>query len=214
MMASMAKSLRRLVGKDVIVKLWRKSLDPDALEGYIVGLSPDFVLMHVMDDDIFLNGYAIVRVQDITQVEDKLKFADFYKQALKLRGYAPKPPRGIRLNSTAAILESVNQHYPLVTVHRERFFRNECSIGRIENLTEKTVVLQWLTPAARWDGYSPRYRLSSITKIDFDGLYEDALARVAGIQPEELNQPAISDGPGSYPRFHADLNPPGSHAGQ
>ncbi len=178
------QSLRRLVGKAVIVTLWRKDIDPDPLTGYVVDLSSEFVAIHVRNNDIILDGYSILRVEDITLVEDKPKHGGFYTEALKLRGYTPKRPVGICLNSIASILESVNKHYPLVTVHREKIRNDECTIGRIEKLTEKTVILQWLTPGAQWDGYSPRYRLTSITKIDFDGLYEDALARVARIQPE------------------------------
>lgn len=175
------QSLRRLVGKNVIVTLWRENLDPQGLTGYIVDLSADFVLIHYRSDAIILDGYTIVRVQDISLVDDKPKRGGFYTEALKLRGYTPTRPVGICLDSTATILESVNNNYPLVTVLRERIFKDECTIGRLEKLTDKTVILQWLTPSAEWDGYSPRYRLTSITKIDFGALYEDALARVAQV---------------------------------
>ena len=179
------QSLRRLVGKKVIVKLWRENIDSHEIIGYVVDLSSDFVVIHVQDDAIILDGYAILRIQDITLVEDKLKRGDFYVEALKLRGYTPKLPVGISLNSIASILEAVNKHYPLLVVYREGIFRDECTIGRIEKLTEKTLILQCLTPGAQWDGYSPRYRLASAFRIDFDGLYEDALARVARIQSDE-----------------------------
>lgn len=181
----MQQSLRRLVGKDVIVKLWRENIDSYEIIGYVVDLSSEFVAIHVQNDDIMLDGYAILRIQDITSVENKPKRREFYKEALKLRGYTPKRPDGICLNSIASILESVNKHYPLVTVYREEISTDACSIGRLEKLTEKTVILQWLNPSAQWEGYSPRYRLANITKIDFGGLYEDALALVARIQPDE-----------------------------
>lgn len=177
--------LRRLVGKNVIVILLREKIDPQPLTGYVVDLSSDFVVIHCMSDAIILDGHAILRIQDLTLVEGKPKHGAFYMEALKLRGYAPVRPVGICLDSTASILESVNKHHPLVTVHREGIRNDECSIGRIEKLTDKTVILKWLTPSARWDGYSPRYRLADITKVDFGGLYEDALTRVAGIQPDE-----------------------------
>lgn len=176
------QTLRRLVGKDAIVELWREDLDPQALTGYVVALSLDFVAIHVVCDRILLDGYSVLRIQDITRLEFKPKFRQFYAEALKLRGLAPSRPVGICLDTTASVLESVNQNYPLVTVHREKIRNDECSIGRIEKLTDKTVILKWLTPAARWDGYSPRYRLANITKIDFAGFYEDALARVARIE--------------------------------
>jgi len=179
------KSLLRLVGREVIANFWRQNLDSHEIIGFVVGLSLDFVAIHVQNDDILLDGYAILRIQDITLVEDRPKRGGFYMEALKLRGYKPKRPVGICLDSTASILESVNRHYPLVTVHREAIRNDECTIGRIEKLTAKTLIMQWLTPSAQWDGYSPRYRLTSITKIEFGGLYEDALARVARIQPDE-----------------------------
>ena len=179
------ESLRGLVGKKVIVDLRRENIDSYENIGYVVDLSLDFVTIHVQNDDIILDGYTILRVQDITLVDDKPRYGDFYKKALKLRGYKPKRPVGICLNNTASILDSITKHYPLVTVNREKIRNNECTIGRIEKLTDKTVILQWLTASARWDGYSPRYRLTDITKIEFGGLYEDALALVAGIQPDE-----------------------------
>ena len=173
-------SLYRLLEKKVIVNIWRKKIDSHPITGYVVGISQDFLLIHYMSDAIILDGYTVVRTQDISLVDDKPKYGEFYTKVLKLRGYKPKMPNGIRLDSIASMLESINEHCPLITVHQEEG-SNDCSIGRIEKLTDKTVILKWLTPAAQWEGYSPRYRLTSITKIDFNGLYEDALARVAGI---------------------------------
>jgi len=179
------QTLRRLAGKNVIMSLWRENIDSEAVTGYVVDLSSDFVLIHFQSNAITLDGYTVVRIQDLTLVEDKPKRSDFYTEALRLRGYTPKRPVGICLNSIASILESVNKRYPLVTVHREEICNDACAIGRLEKLTEKTLILQWLNPSAQWEGYSPRYRLTSITKIDFGGLYEEALALVARIQPDE-----------------------------
>lgn len=65
-------------------------------------------------------------------------------EALKLRGYSPERPVGICLDSAASILESVNKHDPLVTVHRERIRNDECTIGRIEN-GDSEMVDSWRT---------------------------------------------------------------------
>lgn len=173
-------SLHRLMEKKIIVSVWREKIDSHPITGYIVGISQDFLLVHCRSEAIVLDGYTVVRTQDVSLVDDKPKYGEFYTKVLKLRGYKPETPNGVRLDSIASILESINEHYPLITIHREEL-SNDCSIGRIEKLTDKTVTLKWLTPAAEWEGYSPRYRLTSITKIDFDDIYEDALARVAGI---------------------------------
>lgn len=179
------QSLHRLAGTELIVSIWREDIDPQAITGYVVDLSPDFVVIHNRSDYIVLDGYSILRVRDITGVDDKPKRGSFWMEALKLRGQKPRRPVGVCLDNTASILESVNKHYSLLAVHREGIRNDECAIGRIEKLTKKTVILQWLNPSAQWDGYSPRYRLTDITKIDFGGLYEDALALVARILPDE-----------------------------
>jgi hypothetical protein len=179
------QSLRSLVCREVIAKFWREHIDSHALTGYVVGLGSDFVAIQVQSNEITLNGYTVLRVKDITLIEEKPEWCDFYVEALKLRGYTPSRPVGICLDGVVSVLESINRNYPLLTVHREGIIRDECAIGRVENLTAKTLILQWLTPGAKWDGYSPRYKLKTITKIDFGDLYADALARVAQIQPDE-----------------------------
>lgn len=169
-----------------IVEVWRKDIDPRPLAGFVLDCDHGLVLLHRLSDSIHLDGYSVLRLSDISRIDARPQHRAFYERALALRREKPRVPRGIDLSGIDRAIATAAQTFPLVTLHREAISRDSCSIGTIRLLTEKSVVLRWLTPGARWDGESPRYRLTDISLLEFGGEYEDALARVAG-----LRRPAI-----------------------
>ena len=169
-----------------VVRIWREHIDRNALQGVVLSVSNDLVLVHRLSDAIHLDGYGVLRTSDVTQFESRPRYGPFYQRALKVRRERPKLPQGIELDGMGNAIESASRAFSLVTVHREAISRDTCAVGRIRTLTAKTIILRCLTPMAKWDGDYPRYRLSDITLLDFGGQYEDALARVA-----RLRRPAI-----------------------
>ena len=53
-----------------------------------------------------------------------------------------------------------------------------CFIGKVAKLTDKTVTLEEIDPAARWEGVR-RFRFADITQVGFGGAYEESLWLVA-----------------------------------
>jgi hypothetical protein len=53
-----------------------------------------------------------------------------------------------------------------------------CYIGTVASLTEKTVTMRMIDPDARWAD-AKRLRFENLTKVEFGGGYEEALAMVA-----------------------------------
>ncbi len=163
-----------------LVEIWRDpKLTRSSLIGYVIDYKPKgCVIVHKMSDDIFLDGYVVIRVADIARIDIDPKRRDFYSKVLKKRGDKRRPPKGVHLVDLKAVLRSVNSRFPIFSIYREKNSRG-CSVGRIESLSNRNVRIYWLTPGAEWDGLSPYYRLSDITKISFGGAYENALAMVA-----------------------------------
>jgi hypothetical protein len=83
------------------------------------------------------------------------------------------------------LLNAANQHFPLVTVHRERADSETCKIGRVIGLTKSRLSLLEIGPDAVWEQKPSEVRLSEITRIDFGGGYEKALHLVGG-KPKRL----------------------------
>src|SRR5437016_3388372 len=54
------------VGQDVVVRVDRKPIDENLLDGFVVGISDKLLLLHVVDGStLLLNGYSTVRLSDI-----------------------------------------------------------------------------------------------------------------------------------------------------
>jgi hypothetical protein len=165
-----------------VAKIWREQIDPHPLRGIVLAVADDLMLAHRLSDAIHLDGYFVLRICDITGFKSRPRNASFYERALRLRHERPKLPRGIELTTMGRAIASASDAFPLVTLHREAISPDTCSIGRVRTLTTKTIILRCITPAAKWEGDYPRYRLSDVTLLEFGGQYEDALARVASLR--------------------------------
>ncbi len=160
----------------------RKCLEEDGCfdRGYVVDATDSHVLLHLVTDDIRLAGYVILRVEDISDVQANFEECQFIQKALHLRRMAPERPVLIDLNSIETILASISEHYSLMVVHRETAGQNDFSVGELESISGKTFSLREIDHDAKWVG-TKRIRMEEVTRIEFDGGYETALAQVAGL---------------------------------
>src|SRR6267378_8059430 len=79
------------------------------------------------------------------------------------------------------------RYFPLIAIHEERKDIEVCWIGRPTGFPGTSVELREVSPAGRWCTRPSRYQMRSITKIDFGGAYEGALAQIAGDVPADLH---------------------------
>ena len=163
-----------------VVYIWRKPLDRHRLSGIVIGYSQDLVLLHILDDNIRLNGYSVVLSKNISGIDLRPKYKTFYGAALARRRLKPGAPRGVIISDLAELIPMVAKNFPLLTIHRERTSPNTCDIGQFHSLTVHSLTLQPISPNAEWEKKLFRCRLSSITKVDFGGEYEEALSLVSG----------------------------------
>ncbi|PCJ56509.1 MAG: hypothetical protein COA73_11920 [Candidatus Hydrogenedentota bacterium] len=163
-----------------LVECYRSKFDDDGVFalGYVVDASEQFVLIHNVDQRITLDGYTMLRIADLTQFDVEVEQAQFIEKALAIRKKEIKRPVLVDLTDMETMLFSIEQNYPLVAIYREDVDPDACWIGSIDSITDKTVTLNEMDPDAKWNG-SKRFRLDEITRIDFDGGYETALALVA-----------------------------------
>jgi hypothetical protein len=180
---SVGPLLRRAVRQIALVQVGRRC-DSRSLPGYAVGIGEEWLLLHVVDPDpMLLNGYSAVRLRDVRHaallaVEDN----GFMDKALRARGERPRPQPRVSLRSARTVMETAARRFALVTIHEENKNSEVCWIGQPVGFQRASVELQEVTPAGRWSTRTGRYQLRSITKIDFGGGYESALAAAAGAQ--------------------------------
>ncbi len=170
----------QIIRSQYLVRFSRKPIDESDLYGFVLACSETLTLLHILETSTYtLNGYSVIRNEDVSlyAVYDRPNYY-FDSRVLKLKGIQPEPQPDISVASLSDLLTSIDKLYPLITIHREEINNDVCFIGRLAGLTPKTFTLFEIDSCAEWDG-PHRYRFGDITRVDFGGGYEEALALVA-----------------------------------
>ena len=166
--------LRRCREKKFLVEFDRDPRISECITGFVVGFSDSLVLLHLLDWNTFtLNGYIVIREQDITGLS-VLGKDSWQSKAARVNKLNPIQP-SIALSSIADVMVSASKGFPLVAIEKELVANDKKWIGRLARLTKKTVVIRGLNPNAVWIKES-KFSLSEITRVEFGGGYEAALA--------------------------------------
>lgn len=154
--------------------------DNEYFDGFVVGLGEAFALIHILNSDLMvLNGYTVLPLRQVRNVRSLEKFNDFEERVLALKNIAPEPQPDVLLKDFPGLLSSVNSHFPLVAIHTEHLYPDECYIGRVAEMKTRSVLLREIDPNAKWRQQARKYRFKNITRVDFGGGYEAALWAVA-----------------------------------
>lgn len=159
--------------------------DLATVEGFVIEVGPEWVLLSGLDPAIRLDGHVAVRRDDISEVRQP-STGEFVHRALELRGQWPPagPAFPVDLTDARTLLRSLHGSAPLVTVHAEYDDPDQCFIGAIGGLGTRTLRLREVTPRAVWTVAATRQRIDRITRVDVGGAYEQALLDVAGPTPD------------------------------
>jgi len=158
--------------------------DDDVFEGFVVGVGDEWLLLHKLDPEIRLGGYAALRIADVMAVTLIDEDDAFAQRALRLRGERPVPQPDVALGDVRALLASAQAGWPLVAVHVARADGEALSIGRVGELDDEVVLLATVDVSGRWSD-PERLRLADVTRVEFGGGYEEALALVASAPDDD-----------------------------
>jgi hypothetical protein len=167
-----------IIRRKLLVEFNRKPLEKTPLFGFILAWNSKFTLIHYFDRDLFiLNGYCVFQNDSVKNfaVYDDPDY--FLSEVITLKKIKPKPAN-ISIESWAEILQSVAENFPLIVIEQEKITDKVCHIGKLKKLQKNSFTLSEIDTSAEWDkSYS--YKFENLTKVGFDGLYENMLAFVA-----------------------------------
>lgn len=144
-------------------------------DGYVTAVSKKLIMIHLLADNISLDGYEVVRLRDVLDVQVPAPYSQFVASALTLKGEKLDESPLIDLSSMRVAIESAAERYPLITVMNDD---EGCRVGQVVATGPQSFVLQEIDPAAKWiDKTELLY--SEVTRLSFGGGYETALALVA-----------------------------------
>lgn len=186
--STLVRKLRDAMNERRIVRIYRPSLEEDAedgIDGFIVSMNDEFVVLHVVSGEIVLDGFYAMPIRNIERLSTRFSSQEFQERAVALRRQKPKAVTFLKLDDWRSILVSANRKFPLVTIFRERYRPEACWIGKIESVRPSTFLLKYINPDATWKEKPRSYRYSDLTLVGFGGGYEAALWMVANDKPRK-----------------------------
>jgi hypothetical protein len=177
----------RAAGNDVLVEFTR-SLEEGSVAGYVLATGPQFFLLALVEDNARFNGFQCLRLQDVRNLDVPSTHATFVKTALKLRGERRPRIPAVVVDSIQELLRTAGRAFPLITIHRETVAPDVCHIGRVVDVSDVEVSLLEIGPDADWDNEALSYRIKEITRVDFGGVYEEALTLVGGLRENKRKE--------------------------
>ncbi len=180
----MRRDLESAQADQSVVRITRGVFEEQGELGYIEALGEELLLLAVISDDIWFNGFAIVRIGDINELEAPHECADFVEEALRMRDESVSSAPAVSLEDIGSAVRTAGRLFPIVVIHREEVEPDTCSIGKVLKVTKDTLTLLEIGPDAEWEAEPSSFSLEEITRVDFGGGYEDALALVGGKGPD------------------------------
>lgn len=161
-----------------VVCVTRAEVDQGRVLGEVASVGREWFLLRVVSDQIRYDGFSLMRIEDVTQLDSPHRYADFVQRALKLRLEQPLADPGIDLKSTETALRSACEVARVVSIHWEALAPDECSIGRYVETQGGEFSFREVNPNARWNRDAAEHSFADLTRIDFLAGYEEALADV------------------------------------
>ena len=168
-----------LAGKNVLVQFTRP-VEDGSVVGYVLASGPRFFLLALVEDNARFNGFQCFRLQDVRNLRVPAEHASFIEAALKLRGERRPRIPAVNVDSVQELLKTASRAFPLITIHREMAAPDICHIGHVVAVSDSRVSLLEIGPDAKWEDEPLSYRTKEITRVDFGGVYEEALRLVGG----------------------------------
>ncbi|KSB88307.1 hypothetical protein AS593_09160 [Caulobacter vibrioides] len=152
------------------------------VRGYVVGVGPVFLMLAEVGDDVRFDGFGCYRLVEVKNLEPA-PYPEFVEAALDKRGEVLPEPPAVALNSIGDILATAGRLFPVLTVHTEAGKASDCHIGAIAGVEGGVAWMQDIGPDAVWEARPAARPLDTVTRVDFGGGYETALALVGGPPP-------------------------------
>ena len=166
----------------------RRTIDDDPIDGFVVALGDDWVVLHV-HAGLRLRGWTAVHLDAIRDVK-RTERVSLLDRALAYWEERPENPQ-LDPSSDARLLRSAAAAFPLVALHEEVRFPGVCAVGLPLRVTAKKVDLLDLSMSAKWADAPRRFALKHVTRIDLGGDYLVALQHIAGSPPATLQPPTL-----------------------
>ncbi len=171
-----ARLIHEAFASGQLVEICRDEFEAGSITGYVVGVGFPFIAIAVVSSLCRYDGFICVRLTDITSCDLPADGFEVTEAALAGLGATRPSFDGVDVSTVASLVRTAGARYDLVTLHREVDRPDECEVGRIETVTDDSVTWRYISPRAEFDEDMNEVNLFELTRVDFGGPYESALA--------------------------------------
>jgi hypothetical protein len=163
----------------LLVKIYREVIEDGYIIGFIVGETEEYYIISLVSEDIYLNGWTIIRKLHVSHIEYEFESKEFIEKAISIR---KEKPHSILVNmnikSLKCILDSIKNSFDLVSLAREIICPDEVIIGSIQSIDSRKVNILCMDTNANYELTSEEILLADITTICVGSGYLNALMSV------------------------------------
>lgn len=169
------ETLVRASEAGIPVQLYRhRNWDLPTLIGFIIGRSQELVALQTLSDGVYFDGYDIVPLAEVTDVEEKTENG-YVERAVAALG---RPKVDFVLPEAAGMREALlaaSAHSPLICVYLEGEDDGPLLIGKVTACDGLTFEMMLINPGGIWTDGSGSWSLGDVTRIAFGDRYSKAL---------------------------------------
>ena len=186
-MKNIQKKLSKYIRKNIIVEINRDSLSDSSILGYVVGVGKELIMLHQVNNNaLILNGYVIIRMEDISSY---FVNTGFLARALKVLNQKPVIPANIDISNWQNLFKSLEKYPNFVCIQREKIRPNRSYIGEIVKCKPKSVSID-LVDYSAVRRFVKRLRCINITRVDIDSGYLTALTKLVAFEEDKVSTEA------------------------
>lgn len=175
--------LDKLIGSEQIVKIQRRSRPNYTVDGFVLAVGRDWVLLAATMDGGYFDGYAAIRISDVKSLRPDASFqSGFSKTQPEWPPFPPSSSDALDLDSTRGMLLSLLHKNRLVGIERDLSV-DAIWIGVPNELSKRWLYLWEVDSKGAWDEEPLGYKIRTITMVRFNDHYQTALASMAGDPP-------------------------------
>jgi hypothetical protein len=166
-------------GAGQLVRVFRDGIEDGAVVGYVEAYGDQLALFSIVDEAVRYDGFEVLYIDDITEIEIPHPHAEFHEDALQLQGLVRPEAPSLDLDEPRGFFESVMERAPLVTLYREIAEPDDVYIGAVRDVDDRFVTIIEVTPDAEFEHAPTKLLIEEVTRINFGTAYETLLLAVA-----------------------------------
>lgn len=182
-LSKVRRRLRESLIDGRIVTAVRDDFELAMTDGYVIALTNDWVVMHALDDGVYLDAVVMLRLEDISRAWFRDDDPYHHRAVAGLNESVTSFEIDASAN-TIELLAKASEQADIFGLNFETLKGEPLSIGRLGDMRRKSFDMHYVGRDGVWADDVDRWKYRDVTRIEVGGRYLNALNRFADLRPD------------------------------